>query len=110
MWQDNTGACVSSSIMFELRCESNHRLSIHLGLTETGMIVSYDQSDAIDLWYQRTDSTIAELPLDAMPTGLFSRERELYIAADHESAYVRTEQKIEIWQRYNNLACSSPNP
>lgn len=110
MWQDSTGACVPSSIMFELRCEPDNRLAIRLGLTQTGMLASYKQSNAINLWYLRTDSTLPELPPGAMRTGLFSRGRELYIAADHESAYVQTAQEVEIWQRHNTLGCSSPNP
>lgn len=110
MWQDSTGACVPFAIMFELRCEPGNRLSIRLGLTTTGVLASYKQSDALDLWYERTNSTLVELPPDAIHTGLFNRGRELYIAADHESAYVRTQHDVEIWQGHNNLACSSPDP
>lgn len=105
-WKDSTGACVPSAIMFELRCEPDNRLSVRLGLTTTGVLASYKQSDALDLWYQRTDSTLAELPPKAIHTGLFSRGRELHVAADHESAYVRTQQNIEIWQRHNTLYCN----
>ena len=104
-WQDSTDRCVSGSIMFELQCESHNPYSIRLGLTEDGVLAPFKQSDARNLWYQKTNSTIAQLPPGAIRTGLFSRERELFIAADRESAYVRQEQGIEIWQRHNNLSC-----
>ena len=107
-WQNSNGDCVadvSGTIMYELQCEPGNPYYIRLGLTEDGTPAPFKRSDVRNLYYQRTDSTLAELPPDAMHTGLFSRGRELFVAQDRESAYVRHEQGIEIWQRHNNLAC-----
>lgn len=120
-WQDISGWCVSGTIMYEYQCEPGEPHIIRLGLTEDGALAPRYQSDARSLWYLQTDSTIAQLPPDAIPTGLFSRERVLHIAADRESAYVRTHdidreseyvrtQDIEIWQRHDTISCSSPDP
>lgn len=108
-WQDRAGWC-SGLIMFESQCEPGEPFYIRLGFTEDGALAPYEQSDARDLWYKKTNSTLAQLPPDVIRTGLFSRERELFIAADRESAYVRTQQGVEIWQIHKAIACSSPDP
>ena len=115
-WQNSQGDCVadaSGSIMYELQCEPGDPYGIRLGLTADGVPAPFNESGVRVLSYLRTDSTLAELPPDAIRTGLFSRGRELFVAQDRESAYVRHqqgEQRIEVWQRHNNLSCSSPNP
>lgn len=114
-WQNSQGDCVadvSGSIMYELQCEPGHSYEIKIGLTEEGTPAPINESGVKDLSYLRTDSMLAELPTDAIRTGLFSRGRELFIAQDRESAYVRHQQGkqgIEVWQRFNDIGCSSPN-
>lgn len=104
-WQDHTGSCVSSSVMFENQCTPGGRFAIRLGLTDDDKLAPYNQPDAQNLWYVRTDTTVEELPQDAIDTGLSHTGRSLHIASDRETAYVDTRQAVESWRRVNTSSC-----
>ena len=105
-WQDSTGECVTTWVMFELQCESWGPPAIKVGLTDDGQLAPSNQAHAERLWFERTDATIPHLPSNVVDTGLSHSGRSLYIAADYQAAYVQTPTSTELWARVVTGSCA----